>query len=151
MGTLLEPRLAGQGVNGRFEDEVSSHVWRLLSGMCPNANPLERRQEQRFPYPRLIFLSPLGPDGQPRPGAPIAVAGKHLSERGLGFFHPQPLPHRLVIASLDQSDGGWLGFLLDVHRCRFTRHGWYESGGRFLKAVESPLSSRPPPAGRAPS
>ena len=28
------------------------------------------------------------------------------------------------------------GFLLDVDWCRFTQLGWYESGGKFLRAVE---------------
>ncbi len=119
------------------DEGVRSQVWRLLAGMYPNGNRIERRQEQRYPYPRLITLSPVGIDGVTPSGRSLTVAGKHLSEGGLGFFHPQPLSDRLVIASLEADDGRWLGFLLDIHRCRFTRNGWYESGGKFLRAVAS--------------
>lgn len=122
------------------EAAVQTQVWRLLSGMYPNGNRIERRQEQRYPYPRLISLLPMKADGVTPDGEPLTVAGKHISEGGLGFFHQQPISHRLAVVSLEASDGRWLGFLLDVHRCRFTRHGWYESGGKFLRAVASPLA-----------
>ncbi|HXT57279.1 MAG TPA: hypothetical protein VN699_01540 [Pirellulales bacterium] len=122
------------------EDGIQAQVWRLLAGLYPNGNRVERRHEQRYPYPRLITLSPVKTDGVTPQGDDLTVVGKHLSEGGLGFFHPQPLSYRLVIASLESSEGRWLGFLLDLHRCRFTRHGWYESGGKFLRTVASPLS-----------
>jgi hypothetical protein len=44
-----------------------------------------------------------------------------------------------MIASLESGNGRWLGFLIDLTWCRFNRHGWYESGGRFLQAVLSPV------------
>lgn len=80
-------------------------------------------------------------NGKAPTGPPTTVVGKHLSERGLGFFHPQPLANRLVVVSLEKGDGRWFSFLLDVHRCRFTRQGWYESGGRFLAAVNPPSAA----------
>ena len=64
--------------------------------------------------------------------------GKHVSERGLGFYDPKPLPYRRVIASLE-GPSSWFGFLIDVKWCRFTRQGRNESGGRFLESVTSPL------------
>ena len=68
---------------------------------------------------------------------------ENIFQRGLGFYHPQPLPHRRMIASLESGNGHWLGFLIDVTWCRFTKHGWYESGGRFLEAVLSPVETAP--------
>ncbi|HVX60879.1 MAG TPA: hypothetical protein VHC19_09760 [Pirellulales bacterium] len=121
------------------DDGVRSQVWQLLGGMYPSGNGVERRQAQRYPYPQLITLSPVSIDGLTTTGRNLTVVGKHLSEGGLGFFHPQPLCDRLVIASLEAEGGRWFGFLLDIHRCRFTRHGWYESGGKFLRAAPSPL------------
>lgn len=120
------------------DEGVHAQVWKLLAGLFPNGNRIERRQEQRFPYPRLISLWPMQADGVTPDGDELTVAGKHISEGGLGFFHQHPISHRLAIASLESSEGRWLGFLLDIHRCRFTRHGWYESGGKFLRAVASP-------------
>ena len=127
---------------GSSDDAISAQVWGVLAGMFPAGNSLERRHEQRYSYPRLMMLTPVHANGQTPDGPMFVAAGKHLSERGLGFYHPQPLINRLVIASLETVDGRWLGFLLDIRRCRFTRQGWYESGGRFLQTVASPMAAR---------
>jgi len=44
-----------------------------------------------------------------------------------------------MIASLEGKETRWVGFLVDITWCRFTQHGWYDSGGRFLHAVPSPI------------
>ena len=102
---------------------------------------VERRCETRYPFPFLIHLTPVGNDNATACGESVVVVGKHVSERGLGFYHPKPLPYRRVIASLEGPRGGWFGFLIDLNWCRFTRQGWYETGGRFLEAVNSPLEA----------
>jgi hypothetical protein len=73
-------------------------------------------------------------------GQTLVVIGKHLSEHGLDFYHRQPVPQRRVIASLDGGSAGWVGLLLELNWCRFTRHGWYDNGGRFVAIVDSPLN-----------
>ena len=75
----------------------------------------------------------------------IVVAGRSLSEGGFGFYHPQPISLRRVIAQFNVGNGRWVGFLMDLPWCRFTAEGWYESGGRFLSAV--PVGEPPPIAG----
>jgi hypothetical protein len=125
----------------RPDDSVRTHIWRLLSAMYPHVQRPERRSEERFPYPRLVYLRPVSADGLTPLGETLVVAGKHLSERGLGFYHPSPLAHRRVIATLERVEDDWLSFLLDINWCRFNRHGWYESGGRFL----CPVSDVGPP------
>jgi hypothetical protein len=122
-----------------LEDDVRTQVWGLLATLYPKHDLAERRHENRYPFPYLVHLTPLAEDGASRTAETLVVVGKHLSERGLGFYHPQPLPHRRMIASLQTSQGQWLGFLIDLSWCRFTGHGWYESGGRFLQSVLSPL------------
>lgn len=140
---LCEPTLRQPSASlAHVDAEVRSQVWNLLSAMYPLNGALERRHDQRYAYPRLVQLSPVEPDGQTPTGSPLVVVGRSISEQGMGFFHPQPLANRLVIASLERCDGGWLSFLVDIHRCRFTRHGWYESGGRFLRAVTPPLGNK---------
>lgn len=136
---VCEPEtLPAYELHPQGDDRVRSQVWKVLGDVYPNGHLVERRQEQRYPYPRLITLWPMETDGKTPSGPAITVAGKHLSERGLGFFHPRPLANRLVVVSLEKGDGRWLSFLLDVHRCRFTPQGWYESGGRLLAAVNAP-------------
>lgn len=143
---LCEPELEVAGDPRPPSEDVRSQVWKLLASAYPRNDLAERRQDQRYPYPRLISLWPLGADGRTAQEPPITVVGKHLSERGLGFFHPQPLANRLVMVSFEEGEPRRIGFLLDIHRCRFTRCGWYESGGRFLSAATPPAKA---PAARA--
>lgn len=121
------------------DDEVQLQVWGLLATLYPRHNLWERRQGQRFPFPHLITLTPVGEDGVTPSGESVVVAGKQVSEEGLGFYHQQPLPHRRMIASIDAGNGQWLSFLIDINWCRFTRQRWYESGGRFLQTVDTPF------------
>jgi hypothetical protein len=138
---IARPRLPrGNRIAPPVNEEARNHVHTLLAGMYPPGILVERRQEQRFPYPKLFLLKPVEADGITAAGPSLTAAGKHLSESGISFFHPDPLPYRWVIASLQKSDGAWLGFLVDLDWCRFTRQGWYESGGRFLRVVTSPLT-----------
>jgi hypothetical protein len=121
------------------EETLRRQVWEILAGLGPQAHHPERRTVQRFPYPNLLYLTPVAGDGITPSGDSIVVVGKHLSERGLGFFYQHPLPNRRMIASLEGKDARWVGFLVDITWCRFTQHGWYDSGGRFLHATPSPI------------
>jgi len=113
------------------DDQLRWQVRELLSGLYPTG-PFERRTEQRYPFPKLIQLRPVAPDGTTSIGKPVTVSGKQISEAGLSFFHPEPLPYRLVVASLEKPNRQRCEFLLDVDWCRFTQAGWYESGGKFI-------------------
>ncbi len=126
--TALETVSAG-------DTNIRSRVHELLLRMYPPGPPAERRHDRRYPYPHLIRLTPADQDGTPQPDKTIVVVGKNLSERGLGFFHQQPLADRRMIVSLDAGNGRWLGLSIDITWCRFITTGWYESGGRFLQAV----------------
>ncbi len=117
--------------------EIRGQVWTLLGNLYPNHELVERRSDQRFPFPYLVRLLPVAEDGSTPVGSPMVVVGKHLSEWGLGFYHHKPLVYRRVIATLDAA-GRPMSFLLDLTWCRFTRQGWYESGGRFLQPVPTP-------------
>jgi hypothetical protein len=125
------------------ESNVSQRVGSLLAALYPQGAIVDRRREVRYPYPHLVYLTPLAEDGVSPHGDNIVVAGKQLSENGLGFFHQQPLPYRRMIVSLDQGRGQWLGLIIDLSWCRFTKFGWYESGGRLLEVVNSPLNTQP--------
>ena len=118
------------------DERVRHCVGLVLAGMYSRATSVERRRDPRYPYPRLVRLWPLGRDGKTRCGDAIVVVGKDLSESGIGFFHPKPIPHRLVIATLATIDQSEVELLVDLNWCRFTRQGWYESGGRFVRAIE---------------
>jgi hypothetical protein len=126
------------------DELVRQQVWGVLSAMYPQGRIIERRVDQRYPYPHLLYLTPVGDDGITAEGPSVVVVGKSLSERGLGVFHPQPFAQRRMIASLETGEGRFASFLVDITWCRFTQYGWYESGGRFLQVVPSPMARTAP-------
>jgi len=140
MNTLTsERRLADDEEHeAALGDDVGTQIWGLLGALYPRGNLVERRGEQRYPYPFLIHLLPVSADGISPQAEAVVVVGKHLSERGLGFYHPKPLAHRRMIALLESAGGDRLALLIDLSWCRFTKQGWYESGGRFLRSVPLP-------------
>lgn len=144
MSTLIqEPPLCSTACRDESPDEeIRKQIWDVLNSLYPRGSLTERRRQNRYPYPYLVRLIPVGPDGHTPQGEPVVVVGKHLSDQGLGFYHPKPLPYRRMIASLETSGAAPAAFLIDLSWCRFTRHGWYESGGRFLQAVASTLEPR---------
>ena len=122
--------------DGSAEDEVRAQVWGLLSAVYHRCDLPEQRRHTRYPFPCLIHLTPVGADAAPES---LVVVGRHLSESGLGFYHHEPISYRRVIASLKAPNGQWFAFLMDLTWCRFTKGGWYESGGRFIETTLSPL------------
>ena len=123
---------------GPAEDEIRAQVWGLLSAAYHQGRLPERRCHTALPVP---LSHPPDPGGRRRPAEEtVVVVGRDLSESGLGFYHHEPLPYRRVIASLEAPNGRWFAFLMDLTWCRFTKGGWYESGGRFIEAALSPLA-----------
>lgn len=122
---------------------IMAQVATLLTKLFPRGQLVERRSHQRYPFPYLVRLIRIGSDGSTPTTQSIVVVGKHISEAGLGFYHVQPLVDRRMIASFETSCGQRIAFLIDIHWCRFTKEGWYESGGRFLRTLPSP--EEPPP------
>jgi hypothetical protein len=120
---------------------IRNQVWGLLGSLYPESERVERRKDARYPYPYLVYLTPVAEDGATPDGESIVVVGKHLCEHGFGFYHPKPLPYRRMIATLETGGGLRLAFLMDLNWCRFTHRGWYESGGRFLQVVPSPIGA----------
>lgn len=127
--------------------EIRDCVRSLLASHYGRTYAMDRRRERRFPFPHLVHLTPLAEDGRTPCGEALVAVGRELSEGGFGFFHPAPLAHRQMIASLETADKRWFSLVIDLTWCRFMRHGWYESGGRFLRTVSfaQPTVSRPLP------
>lgn len=114
---------------------VRERVWRLLSNLYPVAPLLNRRAEQRYPFACLALVTPVAEECDAAPSAPIVVSTKNISESGVSFFHPATLPYRRVLLKFERDDASSVTFLVDLSWCRFTRQGWYESGGRLLQVM----------------
>jgi hypothetical protein len=131
--------VAGSVAGNWQENQIASSVESALNAVDSCRRAMERRRENRHPYPYPIHLTPLLDDGTPDVNGTFVVIGKHLAAHGIDFYCSQPLPHRRVIASLDGGSAGWIGIILELTWCRFSRHGWYDNGGRFVAMVRSPL------------
>jgi hypothetical protein len=140
LDTFLPAVLPSVGAmeGNRQGDRIALSIHGVLAAVQPARRLPDRRREARHPYPYPIHLTPLDESGLPDAERTFVVIGKHLGERGLDFYCQQPLPQRRVVASLD-SGRGWLGLLMELAWCRFSRHGLYDNGGRFLALVRSPL------------
>ena len=132
----------GADASASLDGQMQSAIAKVMDGLRNVEGSTDRRSAERVPYPQLVALTPLSADGRPLPDRAFLVAGKHLSARGLGFYHPQPLPYRRVLATLETADGQPMSFLLDLSWCRSIRYGWYESGGRFLRPSPTPESAK---------
>jgi hypothetical protein len=113
------------------EDEIRLQVAALVRHVVRGSRVVEQRCSPRYAFPCLIQLVPIGPTGEPLEDETIVAVGKNVSLEGMSMFHRHPLPHRHVLACIDMSPDTSFRIPLDLHWCRFTRLGWYESGGRF--------------------
>lgn len=127
--------------NCELDSEVWSRILERLDTGDPQRNQDERRRDSRYPFPRLMYLTPVGEDGSTAAGDPIIAAGKDLSEGGLGFYHPEPLPSRRMIASMQTGNGHWLAFVVELTRSHRIPEGWYQSSGHFVEPAVSPLKT----------
>jgi hypothetical protein len=110
----------------------------LVEALIARINPAvqqERRRDERFAIPVLFKLSPLETGRRTSEHDSIVVVGKNVSRRGFSFFHEQPLPHRRAVLELVQPGLGEFAAEIDVTWCRFTKPGWYESGGRLVRPL----------------
>ena len=128
-----------------IEAQMQHHIHAFLANLLPHAFPNEPRRDMRYPYPFLFCLVPVGNDGTTPLPESITVVGKNVSNHGIGFYHREPTPHRRVIITLGNTPDNRLTVLTELLWCRFTRQGWYDSGGRFLEIV----SQTPQPAAPA--
>ncbi len=139
MSTIASERALRVAVRATVPDElVRSQVRMLLHRSAVDITLLERRRDRRFPFPMLMTLWPADSD---RLDTSFVIVGKDISERGLGFFHQQPILCRRAIVVCETPNAEPLAFLIDINWCRFTCQGWYESGCRLLETVSPPKLS----------
>jgi hypothetical protein len=138
---------------------LARQVESLLARLHPEVT-LERRRDARLAVPVLFRLTPLDEIRQPIKDQSVTVVGKDISRRGVSFYHDRPLPYRRALISAEHPSLEEFTAEIDVTWCRFTKPGWYESGGRLVAAIapEPPVHDRPakvarrsatgPPTGR---
>ncbi|MCA9099838.1 MAG: hypothetical protein R3C10_05290 [Pirellulales bacterium] len=113
------------------EEEVRRLADALVRHVTHSSRSSELRSTPRYAFPRLVELIPIGRGGGLLVEETIVAVGKNIALGGMSVFHQRPLPYRHVLACVDAGPDAVFRIPLDLHWCRFTRLGWYESGGRF--------------------
>jgi len=116
-----------------------AHVHTVIRLLLQRTTGVERRRERRYPFPHLVTLVPVAPDGAHLNNETIVVVGKQLSVGGLSFYHRQPIPYRRAVVVFEVGSHR-TALLMDLNWCRFARRGWYENGGRFLQAASTQMA-----------
>jgi hypothetical protein len=106
----------------------------LLSHLHPPVER-ERRHDDRVAIPVLFRLTPFDADRQPLDQEASIVVGKNISRRGVCFYHEKPITHRCALIELADPSAGRFVAEIDISWCRFTKPGWYESGGRLIRSA----------------
>ena len=126
-----------------IDDDVRSRLREVvdLAVRAADSRPgIERRAAERVAYPHAMSLTPVNLRTREPVGETRTVLGKHLSCDGFGFASFEPFHFRFAIVSLEVDDDRYVGILGEALWCKFSRHGWYETGGRFHESVRSPLN-----------
>jgi hypothetical protein len=125
----------------------------LLSRLHPSVER-ERRHDDRVAIPVLFRLTPLDADREPLEQEASIVVGKNISRRGVSFYHEKPITHRRAVIELADPSVGCFVAEVDISWCRFTKPGWYESGGRLIRTAapiaESSTAAEPQVTGGIP-
>jgi hypothetical protein len=95
----------------------------------------ERRHDDRVAIPALFRLTPYDADRQPLDDEASIVVGKNISRRGVSFYHEKPICHRRALIELADPSVSIFVAEVDITWCRFTKLGWYESGGRLIRTA----------------
>jgi hypothetical protein len=122
----------------REDTSLAGQIQSLVTRLYPEV-AIERRHDQRYAIPVLMKLTPLDTHHEPLEHLATIVVGKDISRSGISFFHERQLPFRWAIISLEHPDFGRFAAEIDINWCRFTRPGWYVSGGRLLSEAHNEI------------
>ncbi len=127
IGSQLLARL--QGLEALFDSVVASwHNSRQI---------LQARRWHRIAYPRPIGLTPLDAATLHPAGPTCVVQGRDLSVGGLSFSHRSTLACRLAAVTLWLNEHDCETVAVRLTWCRFTAQGVYQSGGSYLRRLET--------------
>lgn len=132
---------AGNIATNSHRAVLAKQVDQLLARL-QKAATAERRHTDRAAIPYLFRITPLDDERQPDHDDATIVVGKNLSRRGISFYHERPISHRRAWVELVQPGLGTFVAEMDITWCRFNKPGWYESGGRLIRSVQSKSESR---------
>lgn len=133
----VEPLLQEEGQDTVLQtlQEVESLIDTLSASWHTSPSILQSRRWHRLPYRKSILLTPIHEEtDQPIADQRVAT-GQDISLGGICFLHDHPLPYRRITVTFPRDNGHIESLVIRLRWCRFTRHGFYQSGGKFLYPV----------------
>jgi hypothetical protein len=116
--------------------EIDSLVRSVMATWNGPGALLQKRRWHRILFRKPIVLTPLDEHSGESDGEPMVAHGHDISLGGISFTHASPLPFRLMAVTLVRADGQPESVVTRLTWCRFTRDGFYRSGGQFLRKIE---------------
>lgn len=132
-----------QKVPKRWQD-LHACVALLLESNTGSPFPIEKRVHRRYPFRKPLAVTPVSnSSGRPDTAKSFPAFGIDMSTTGVCFVARQLVPARRAVLSCEAKDNQTVSFLFEPRWVRFTRGGWYQTGGRLLEILEEPID--PPP------
>lgn len=116
--------------------ELHTCVAMLLESACGIQVPTEKRSHRRYPFRRPLTITPvIEQSGRPDRVQSFPAFGFDISSAGISFLARQLLPSRKAVVTCDGFDDRPVNLLFEPRWVRFTRGGWYQTGGRLLEVL----------------
>lgn len=110
-------------------------AWLLESGPTDRI-PTEKRTHRRFPFRKPITVTPVNNhSGRPDRLKSFSAFGIDISSSGVCFLARQLVPVRKAVLSAEGPNGETATLLFEPRWVRFTRGGWYQTGGRLVQVL----------------
>jgi hypothetical protein len=119
---------------------MTSYVETLVASWNGPSTFVERRRWHRVPYDRAILITPLDDETNEPVGPSQRVRGRDISLGGVSFDHRETLACRKVACIFEPDSPKSESVIVRLTWCRFTKDGWYQSGGQFVQSIPRPAS-----------
>jgi hypothetical protein len=116
-----------------YEQDVAVVIRRAIAARQPMDRRLDQRRDARYPYPYPLTLLPIDSAMTADHQGLIPAIGKQLTLRGIDFYTTRPLAAKEVVCQF-QAGNPASAIVLELNWCRHNAQGWFENGGRFLRA-----------------
>ncbi|GEM_PF-1217919 len=123
---------------------VQECVGRLMELCGAGVIPAEKRSHRRFPFRISLAITPVNNiTGKVDDLKSFAAFGIDLSSNGLCFLARQLVAARRAVVCCQGPDHQPVNLLFEPRWVRFTRGGWYQTGGRLIDVLSD--APAPPP------
>ena len=141
-GPAVRDRADGPGPQ-RWRD-LQACVATLLEATCGVRVPTEKRTHRRYAFRRPLTITPVNVvSGRPDRTKSFAAFGFDISSAGISFLARQLVPAQRAVVSCDGPGDRPVNLLFEPRWVRFTRGGWYQTGGRLIEVLPDQTAHTP--------